>query len=483
MNVRGSCRHGMAAAWCLAITVCTAGCAVQEKHITSPAPVPQQFSKTGTAPLPRQWWRAFDDPGLNTAIDLALRDNFDLQTAWDRLTQARAIARREGANLWPSVDGSAGAARSVTDTHGQRIYQSDLSLGLTVNYELDVWGRIRSARDAAVCDAQATEQDLHAAAITLSATVAQTWYRWAEQQAQVRLIQEQIETNQKVLEVLTLQFKQGKAQAADVLRQRQLVQQTQGQLTLAQGRAQVTRHLLAVLLGRPPQAELPLPQPALVKVPDLPATGLPSALLRRRPDLLSAEQTIRAADERLASAIADQYPRISLSAAATASAARVRDLFDNWLVNLAGNLAQPLFDGGQRRAEVQRNRAVVSQALNEYGAAILTALQEVEDALSEESHQQRYLQSLTQQLDTSTQVYERTKDSYLNGQLDYIRVLEALTSRQTLQRERITARRERIDKRIDLCRAVAGSWELAAPAPRTLKVTTTNTPEDPSRLP
>ena len=111
---------------------------------------------------------------------------------------------------------------------------------------------------------------------------------------------------------------------------------------------------------------------------------------------------------------------------------------------------------------------MVSEAINAYGSTVLTALQEVEDALSQEAHQTRFLTSLNQQLMTSQQVHERTQDSYLNGQLDYIRVLEALVSHQSLQRELLTAERELLEHRIELCQALAGSWDLPVPEPRTL---------------
>ncbi len=452
----------------LASLLLLAGCASNEKTVRSPAVIPPSFSYTDGPPLSQQWWTSFDDPGLNTAISRALSGNFDLQTAWDRMNQARAIARREGADLWPSVDGSGSAARSVDHADGSSTYQNDFALGLAVNYELDLWGRIRSTRDAAVLDAQASEQDMQAAAISLTASVAKLWYQFAEQQAQVRLIEQQVQANEQVLEVLTLQFRQGQIQAVDLLRQRQLVEQTQGQLTQAQSSVVVTRHQLAVLLGQPPESLLGLPDPALVVPPPVPEAGIPSELLQRRPDLISARQAVLAADQRLGAAIADQYPRISLSASAQTTATRASDLFDNWAANLAGNLTQPLLDGGLRKAEVERNQAVVSEAINAYGSAVLTALQEVEDALSQEAHQTRFLTSLNQQLMTSQQVHERTQDSYLNGQLDYIRVLEALVSRQSLQRELLTAERELLEHRIELCQALAGSWDLPVPEPRTL---------------
>jgi len=200
-----------------------------------------------------------------------------------------------------------------------------------------------------------------------------------------------------------------------------------------------------------------------VDLPSLPSLPLPSELTRRRPDVRSAYRDIQAADQRLATAIAEKFPRISLSANLETSAARTRDLFDNWLARLAGNLTQPLLDGDRIRAEIDRNEAVLSEAINTYGQAILTSLREVEDALIQEKRQREYLDNLAEQLKAAEAVRERTEANFFQGQLDYLRVLDSLASLQTLQRNNVTARRELIELRIDLCRAIAGSWEMERP--------------------
>jgi NodT family efflux transporter outer membrane factor (OMF) lipoprotein len=450
------------------------GCATEPMATVQPvADMPDTFSGAGAEPLPDRWWEALEDPGLTTAIEEALGGSFTLRSAWDRLAQAEAVARREGATAWPDVDLSAGARRDRTERNSTTDYETTLSLGATISYEVDLWGRLQASRDAARFDVEAAEADVQAAAITLSASVATVWYQLAEATAQVDVLLRQLETNRKVYELINVQFKNGKTQAADVLRQRQLVQQTEGQLELALARAQVLRHQLAVLLGRPPTADVVSggawigTGPVLIEVPELPATGLPIELLTRRPDLQSDYAAIEAADRRLASSIAEQYPKLSLSAGASTSAEEVRDLFDNWLANIAANLAYPLVDGGSRAAEVDRRRAQVSQAINDYGQTTLTALQEVEDALVSEAYQASYLTSIGEQLETAGRVIERTRDQYLNGQFDYIRVLDALTSYQSLERTHLTARRDVILERINLCRAIAGAWPMERPSPAT----------------
>lgn len=440
------------------------GCSSSPREFLSPIAVPDGFSASGSQDGKAQWWKDFGDPALNAAIQEALASNLSLQTIWDRLAQAEAIARQEGADLLPSMSLAASASRTRTQTGNITTYASHLHLEAAAGYEIDLWGRIRSKREAALLDVQAGELDVQAGGVSLSASVASTWYRLAEALAQVRVLASQRKTNEQVLDLVTLRFQQGQIQAVDVLRQRQLVQSSKGLLALAEQRVESLRHRLAVLLGKPPKADLDVPDPSLVRPGALPETGVPAEWMQRRPDVRSAYLAVQAQDRRLASAIAARYPRLSLTAGLETSGTKTRHLFDNWLANLAANLAQPLFEGGRLQAEVDRNRARLSQAYHEYGQILLNALQEVEDALSRDAYQENYLQSLEKQLDTAAMVIERTRSSYLNGQLDYLRVLEALMSRQSLEREHLAARRERIDYRIQLHRALAGSLVLERPA-------------------
>jgi len=207
------------------------------------------------------------------------------------------------------------------------------------------------------------------------------------------------------------------------------VQATEGLRTVAVRAVTLLEHQLAVLVGERPKAELGLGEATLAEVGALPATGVPAELLERRPDVRRAYLAVLGQDRSLASAIAAQYPRVSLSAGVSTSSARVRDLFDDWAANLAGNVAEPLFDGGRLAAEADRNRALLSERVHAYGQTVLEALAEVEDALAQEAGQRAYLASLAEQLASADAVIERTRASYLNGQLDYLRVLEALTSR------------------------------------------------------
>ncbi len=240
----------------LLVCLALAGCAAPDKPTGVPVDMRAGFKPAGSAPLPDQWWRSFDDPILNNLVEEALARNFDLRTAFDRLAQARATARVEAAALVPLVQATGGGTRSrrerrvegassgggqtsqtgQTDSPDQtdqsdsggstsrRItsLETEYRLGLSASYELDLWGRLRSSRDAAVFEVKASAEDLQTAALTLSASVADTWYRLVEQRAQIDLLEAQIELNENVTKLVTVRFRQGQAGALDVFQQRQL---------------------------------------------------------------------------------------------------------------------------------------------------------------------------------------------------------------------------------------------------------------------
>lgn len=454
-----------------AVMLLVVSCSTAPKEVKPPVKVPSEFSLTGQEALPARWWESFQDPVLNSLVEQSLANNLTLLAVWDRLAQAEAVARKAGAPLWPSADVAGRASRTIQDTEtasgGVTRSESNpfsaFSLGLVAEYEVDLWGRVRSNRDAAALDVSASREQVQAAAITLSAAVAFTWYALIEETGQVNLLKEQLDTNEKVLELITLRFRRGQSEAADVLQQRQLVESRRGDLVVAQSRTAVRSHQLAILLGRPPAGLVVDDTAKLTSLPALPAVGLPSDLVLRRPDVRAAQARLLAADRRVASASADRWPRIGLSANLATTGDQWRDLFDNWVATMAANVVAPVFDAGERRAEVDRTRAVVSERVREYGQSVLEALGEVEDALVRERKQQELIVSLEKQLELSGQVIGRLRDSYLNGAVDYLRVLDVVLRHQALQRELLFARRELIGHRIDLCRALGTGWEMHRP--------------------
>lgn len=437
-----------------------AGCASHQrlKEVHLPA-LPAAFSATGEAEVPPRWWQAVGDPTLAELINRGLNDNFSLRSAWARLRQARMIAQREGSALLPGVDAQVSTSRQRPPAGD---WSSRRDASLSAAYEVDLWGRLRASTNAAELDAVASAADLQGAAITVSASIAESWYLVIEQRAQAALLEQQIAINQQLLNLIELRFRSGLAAASDVHRQRQLLEQTAGEISLALSRLSVSTNQLAVLIGRTPdRADLPETK-QLPELPPLPKTGLPTELVRHRPDLRSAFWRLEAADARAAAAVAAQYPRLNLSAAINSSSTS-GNLYSDWLSNLAAQLVGPIFDGGRRRADASRAAAVLEERLNDYRQTLLEALTEVENALDREAGQRRYLNHLRAQLREAEQVVRRERLRYLQGDSDYLSVLDAMRGQQRLERQIITAHRELIVERISLLRALAGGWEMAEP--------------------
>ena len=343
-------------------------------------------------------------------------------------------------------------------------YSTKYTMGLAISYEIDLWGRIRSLKQAALLDATAAMEDVYAAAITLSSNVAKTWYQLAEAKQNKQVLNRQLATNEKVLDIITTQFRTGQVGAADVYRQRQLVESTNGQLIQAEENIMLLQHRLSVLIGKSPAQWWADDEIGLIELPALPETGLPSVVIQNRPDVASAYKAIQAADMRVAAAVAEQYPTISISSTIeTSTSVSKPNLFDDWLANLAGNALGPIFDAGYRKAEVKRKKAMLSEAINNYGQAVLEAVRETEDAINQELLQRKYIDNLNKQLQLARRVYERTEQNYIKGQIDYVRVLDALISQQQLEISQLNARRILIERRIDICKAIAAGWEMEPP--------------------
>ena len=454
----------------MSLTICSCRPKVRQADVNSVVAAPKTFSLSGGGKVPDKWWTVLGDAELDKLIAASLTNNLDLIATWDRLAEARAVARRSDAGLYPSLTGNGGASRTRTETHKGpggfaaplgTTYTSTFSLGLVASYEVDLWGRVRSTSDASALDVLVSQEDLDAAAITLTAEVAQTWYRLVEARRQLVLLDSQIETSKQVLELVQLRFSLGKAPAIDLLQQQQQLESKRAEKAQTNLARTVLQHQLAVLLGKAPgqfnAADGALP----AKLPELPETGLSADLVRRRPDVRSAHFRVAAANKRVAAAIADRFPRVSLSLQGGTSTGKVRDLFDNWFATLAANLTAPIIDGGARAAEVDRTKAVASRELHTYAQKILIAIKEVEDALAREARQREYIVSLDKQLALSDEVIVKTRQRYANGDaaVDYLRTLAVLESHQRLQRTGLLARRELIDIRIGLYRALAGGVE------------------------
>lgn len=281
----------------------------------------------------------------------------------------------------------------------------------------------------------------------------------AEAQQQLSLVEDQVKTNQKVLQLLKNRFGTGQIKSVDILRQQQLLEATQQQQADAEANLKILKHELSVLLGRTPQDTMEAYPDQLPELAPLPETGVPVDLVQRRPDVRSAFNLVKAADRDLAAAISNQYPRLTLSASLSSSANTASNLFEEWITSFSGSLLAPIFRGGELSAEVDRLEAVKQQRLYEYGQSVLTAFQEVENALIREQKQRESISRIEEQLKLAEQAYRQLQLQYLNGTNNYLDVLTALDEVQQLRRDLLTAKLRLVEFRIGLYRALAGSFE------------------------
>ncbi|MBB01094.1 MAG: hypothetical protein CMJ47_00445 [Planctomyces sp.] len=416
-------------------------------------PPPQTFSESGAVQVGDCWWQEFDDPNLNFQVEQSLSGNFTLDAALHRFEAARAAARREASDFFPDVDLFT-EFDSVIQTDG--LDQTDFVFGAEMNYTVDLWGEIESRVEAARFRADATQEDYDALALALSAEAAGTYFSLMQAKAELSLLKQQTLSNSLALKNQEYRFSVGLIRSPDVLRQRQLVDSTREQEVIAENRITILQHQLAVLQGRPPQTTRFEVDETLPDLPPLPQTGLPSDLVRRRPDVRSAYFALQAADRDLAAAITQQYPRLNLRATVVSATESAEFLFKEWILAMSSQLIGPLIDGGQRRAEVHRNNALVRQRLDEYEQVVLNAFQEVEDALVRERNLKRRIELLESQLVLARESSEQLSKQYSIFDVDYLDLLNATTTEQRLQRENLNARLELVLNRIQLYLALAG---------------------------
>lgn len=407
-----------------------------------------------------RWWTTFGDDGLNEVMRAGVTGNLDLKRAKARLDQAKAIRRGANAAWWPTIDVSGNVSRSQSAFQFGTFTNTQYDVSAAAAYEIDLWGRINFTAEAAALDFKATELDLETMAMSVSAQIAETWFQLVEQRATLDLLQRQLKANQTFLELVELRFGQGQVGALDVYQQRQQVAATEGQIPSVESSLAVLEHRLAVLLARSPSTPRLPAQAELPGLPPSPAVGVPAKLLQRRPDVKAAQARVAAADNRVGAAIADQFPTIRLTANAGYRSFQdtPTDLFQNFIWSLAGGIAGPLFDGFRRRAEVDRTKAVLEDQLLAFGQVVLTAVQEVEDALVQEQQQQKRLNELDKQVALAQETLNQARTRYVNGLSDYLPVLNSLTSLQQLEQQQLAAQRGLLSFRIQLYRALGGGW-------------------------
>ncbi len=415
---------------------------------------------TEKMPSASVWWDEFHSGELDSLIRMALKGNLTIAETYARIEQAWSTAVKQGAARLPSLDAKAGSSvtrNSEPNMKGDKTEQSH-SAGLTASYEIDLWGRIKSTHTAARYDLRAAEEDLYTGAMTLSGEVALAWFEYIAVSKKLAVLKKQLKTNETMQELTLFRYKKGQSTALDVFQQRQTVAAKRASFPKLEARLHILKHELCLLLGRPSSSPLKVSVTDFPEMPELPGAGLPADLLSQRPDVRKSGLLLKSADWVVSAAKANRLPALSISASYTYGSDSVSTIFDNWAANLAANLVGPVFDGGYRKAEVLRTKAIVRERLASYKKTVLTAFKEVEDALVNEKKQAEYIKALREQYRATMDTYEQALEYYRKGRSDYINVLESLNSAQSLELTLIDADFAYYQYRIALCKALGGSW-------------------------
>lgn len=422
--------------------------------------IPSQFTLySENAELSSPWWNEFGSSELNALVTEAISGNFSVQEAWARLQQARYSAVKAGADLYPAVNFASGGSYSGNrSASGSKSSAETWSLGLSASYEVDLWGKVNADRESSLLLAQASENDVKAAILSLTGQLAENWLALISAKQQETLFNQQLAVQEKLLDLIKFRFPLGKSTALDIYQQQQTIEKIKAALIPVKSSQERISRLLALLTGKTTLGQDRLSQIAFPHLEDVPAIGLPADLIAQRPDIRSAGLKLKSSEWEVTVAKADRLPALKLTASHTYSGDEIGSIFDNWLLNLAGNIAGPIFDGHRRQAEVERVKAVADERLAAYRKTVVTAISEVENALTEEDQYRKTVASLVKQIRLSEETMREARRRYINGSTDFVNVLKEELNFLQLQYDTIKAREQMIAARIHLYKALGGAW-------------------------
>ncbi|ALM86949.1 multidrug transporter [Bordetella sp. N] len=423
----------------------------------------------GTAAADLGWREFFRDEQLRSLIALSLANNRDLRVAVQRVEEARAQWGQQRGELWPSIGAGVQGTRQrlppklrVGGTDSPSISsQYQAGIGLTT-FEIDVFGRLRSLSEAAYQNFLSTEQAQRSVQITLIGEVAQAYLNLRAADVQLDLTRKTLDSRQQSYDLVKRRFDGGVASELDLNQSKSLLDTASADLAqLARAKAQ-SLNALVVLTGAPLPADLPAPAPfEMDRVMAAVPAGLPSDLLERRPDILSAENSLQSANANIGAARAAFFPTLSLTGLFGVASPSLSDLFKggNGYWSFSPSITTPIFAGGSIRAGLDLAKARDNIAVAQYEKTIQTAFQEVSDALAGEATygaqlqaQQAFQQSSARSLELSNLRYTGGIDSYLqvqNAQVDYFNAQLGV----------VQTRLASLVNRVQLYKALGGGWE------------------------
>ena len=406
-----------------------------------------------------QWWLVFNDEQLNLLMTELFDQNLELTQAIARLEQVEAVFKITQSAQSPTLSGGANLGRSQQPGVVDDFIGNNQQLSLAAGYEVDLWGKLASQSQAAELELTASRQDVQTLYLGLSARLTDLYFLAVEQRAQLALTGQSILSFADTVSRVENRYNLGLVPAVDMYQARVNLSGAKAARYLFEAALAEVEHAIAVLVGRYPERS---PDDSLQKLPDPPGlfeAGIPADLISQRPDLVAALRRVEAADARVAVAIADRFPSISLSGGYGSLRQDVTaGLIKGEFWSLLGNLALPIVDGGRRRAEVERKEAALREAVAAYQQKVLSAFQEVEDALVNNVATQQRVAYLAETAMATQATLRLTTERYLAGITDYLPVLTAQRTFFDVNSRLLAAQRQLLADRISLARSLGGSW-------------------------
>lgn len=444
---------------------CTVGPEYKRPPITAPEQIHGQAGPAEAASLAdRAWWEIFDDASLKELIDEALRNSYDVRLAGWRVEEARAAAGISRSERWPLVQAGAGWSRgqaselALPGARTEDFY--DVNLG--VSWEIDLWGRIRRLNEAARAQYLATEEARRGVLLSLVADVATSYFQLRELDLELEIARRSAETFQGTYDLFNQRFETGLGSGLETASAGASLAATRAEIPDLERLILAQENQLSFLLGRNP-GPIPRGNPLDDQLlpPQIPA-GLPSDLLQRRPDLRAAEQQLVAANAEVGVAVANFFPRISLTGAFGGVAPEISDLFgDGKAWSLGGGLLTPVFQGRRLSEERRAAEARWEQAKVQYEASVTNAFVEVSTALAAYQKLAEIEDEQAQAAASYREAVDLSNERYLSGLADYLEVLQAQRQQLVAETALTRTRFGRLASLVQLYKALGGGWQLA----------------------
>ena len=414
------------------------------------------------------WWTTLNDPILSSLIERAVAGNLDLKGARARVREARARRGITEADRFPTIDatGSARSSRSSEETGGggeRKLYAA----GFDATWELDLFGGKQRALDAAEAGLQASEEDLRDVLVSLLAEVALNYVEVRSFQTQLSIAEVNLDAQEETHNLTQWRFQAGLTTQLDVEQAKYSLEQTRARIPVLQTGLVQAKNRLALLLGQQPGflEEALGARRAIPSTPLEVAVGVPADVLRQRPDVRRAERQLAAQTAQVGVATADLYPKLSLLGSIGLEALSLGNLFSagSRTHSIGPTVAWPVFDAGAIRSNIKVQSALQEQALSKYEAAVLTALEEVENAIVAYADEQQRRQSLSEAAQAAQHAVDLAQIQYSSGVIDFSNVLLAQRSLFALQDQLAVSESEVTSNLISLYKALGGGWTSLVP--------------------